>query len=117
MSACKAFSIQDPNEAYDHMKLTPVMQYGKSAYNHPLHMWDTGERYLCKCENCGGYVLVQDSEYHGIEDDDYYTNYIEVDSPEAADEINKKYSGSELEMKSDIKYLARTGNKLVWRNK
>ncbi len=116
MSACIVFDIQNPNEAYNHMDLAPIIQYGKSAYNHPLHVWDDGERYLCKCKNCGGYVLVQESEYHGIDDDDYYIDYIKVENPEEADEINKKYSGSTLEIESGIKYLAKTGNSLVWRN-
>ncbi|MDC7292052.1 MULTISPECIES: hypothetical protein [unclassified Butyrivibrio] len=81
MSTCKAFSIENPNEAYEHMKLKRIIQYNDADYDHPLYTWNEGERVLCQCENCGGYVLVQFSEYHGVEDDDYYTDYIEADSP------------------------------------
>ena len=97
------------------MKLKKVINYDNSTYNHPIYIGDEGERYLCKCENCGGYVLVQYSEYHGFDDDSYYIDYIEVDGQEAAEEVNQKYSGFSLETESGIRYLAKTGNTLVWR--
>ncbi len=116
MGKCVICDIQNPNEAYEHMMLQPVKEYGKFAYGHPLFCWDSGERTLCKCEKCGGYVLIQESEYHGTEDDDYYTDYIPVNDSQEAEEINRQFSGFDLEYNSEIKYLAKTGNHCEWRH-
>ncbi|MBR2669229.1 MAG: hypothetical protein IKE36_05465 [Solobacterium sp.] len=107
MSRCIAFNMADAKEAFDHMREDheDVIEYGGYAYGHNLFTWDTGNRTLRRCRKCGGYILVQDSEYHGMEDDDYYTDYFPVDSPEEADELNKKYSGFEIETEFPGRYL------------
>jgi hypothetical protein len=45
-----------------------------------------------------GLVLVQQSEFHGYEHDDYYTDYFPVDSEEEAEQLNERYGGFDLEM-------------------
>lgn len=104
---CIGFEMEDAAEAYAHMDLKLVEEYGQKAYGNYLYTWDDGERYLCKCKSCGGYVLVQSSEYHDMSggEDCYYVDYFPVDSPEAADELNRKYDGFDIEFKSGIRYL------------
>ena len=105
--ACIGFSMKDPVEAYCHMDLEPIEEYGSQAYGNILHTWDAGERFLCRCKNCGGYVLVQQSEYHDMSggNDCYYTDYFPVESPEAADDLNRKYDGFDIEFESGIRFL------------
>ena len=105
--ACIGFNMEDPVEAYNHMDLELVEEYGSRAYGHVLYTWDEGERCLCRCKNCGGYVLVQSSEYHDMSDGDdgYYTDYFPVGSPEEADELNRKFDGYEIEFESGIRFL------------
>ena len=105
MSKCIAFDMKSAFDAWDHMKLETVENYGGRAYGHYLHTWDDGERILARCKNCGGYILIQSSEYHGMEDDDYYGDYFPVDSPEEADELNRKYDGWEIETEFPYRYL------------
>ncbi len=62
-----------------------------------LYTWDDGGRFLTRCSECGNYVLVQKSEIHLLEEDVYYTDYIAVDSPKHAQELNKNYNGFEIE--------------------
>lgn len=113
---CEAFSYQDAVEAYRHMKLVPVQEYGSSLYGHSLHTWDAGSRFLARCAVCGGYILVQESEFHSFSDapDDDYTDFFPVSSPEEADELNRKYSGSEIETAFQPRYLMRTNDCLHW---
>lgn len=101
---CEAFDMKDPIEAYNHMRPQMIIDYGSYAYGHALHTWDCGFRILSRCRTCGGLILIQDSEFHGIDDDDY-TDYIPVDSEEDADELNRKYNGYELETKIGRRYL------------
>lgn len=105
--ACIGFEMEDAAEAYKHMDPELVEDYGDMAYGNILHTWDDGERYLCRCKTCGGYILVQNSEFHDMSggDDSYYTDYFPVDSPEAADELNRKYNGFDLEFESGIRFL------------
>ena len=92
---CLGFEMKNAVEAYWHMNLQLVEEYGSQ------------ERYLCRCKTCGRYVLVQDSEYHDMSggDDCYYKDYFPVDSPEAADELNRKYGGFDIEFESGIRFL------------
>ena len=111
MGACIGFKMKDAVEAFEHMDLQVVESYGDYAYGHILHTWDDGERYLCRCKNCGGYVLIQNSEFHCMTDgdDSYYHDRFPVDSPEEADELNRKYDGFQIEFDSGIRYLIGDG--------
>ena len=113
---CKGFEMKDAAEAYRHMELQLVEEYGDRAYGHYLYTWDDGERYLCRCKACGGYVLVQQSEFHDMMggDDSYYTDYFPVDSPEEADELNRKYDGFAIELESGIRFMIADRNSPHW---
>ncbi len=102
---CKGFSLPTAEEAYEHFhgKLTMVCNYGDWCNGHYLHVWDDGKRLLCRCEECGGLVLVQRSEFHGWENDDYYTDYFPVGSPHEAEQLNEKYGGFQLEQEWNCK--------------
>lgn len=119
MNICKAFQLDDPNEAYNQMKLHFVEDYGDYAYGHYLHVWDDGWRHLCQC-SCGGYVLVQHSEYISPDWNDdkesEYTDFFPISGPEEADELNRKYDGSALEMSFPGRYLCVTNGKVHWAN-
>ncbi|MBR3201625.1 MAG: hypothetical protein IKG17_09875 [Mogibacterium sp.] len=114
--ACIGFKMKDAFEAYRHMELELVEEYGGYAYGHCLYTWDDGERHLCRCRKCGGYVLVQNSEFHDMcgGDDSYYRDYFPVGSPEEADELNRKYDGFQIEFDSGIRYLIPDGGRPHW---
>ena len=114
--ACIGFEMEDASEAYEHMSLELVEDYGGRAYGNYLYTWDDGDRCLCRCKVCGGYVLVQSSEFHSMSDgnDSYYTDYFPVDSPEAADELNRRYDGFAIESDSGIRFMIRDGGKPHW---
>ena len=90
-----------------------VADYGREAHGHSLHTWDDGKRVLAKCKNCGGYLLIQYSEYHGASDD-YYTDYFPVSSPVEVNEINQKYDGFALEFEFPRRFLMETNGSLCW---
>ena len=114
--ACLGFGMKDAVNAYRHMELELVEDYGSEAYGNILHTWDDGERFLCRCRSCGGYVLVQYSEYHDMSGgvDRYYRDYFPVESPEAADELNRKFNGSDIEYKSGIRFLINDDHDPHW---
>lgn len=113
---CIAFKFADPREAYGHMKYDLVKDYGGFAYGHYLHTWDDGNRFLARCRNCGGYILIQSSEYHSFTDapDGYYTDWFPVESPEEADMLNQKFDGFMIEREFEDRYLMETNGKLSW---
>lgn len=112
---CEACKISDPVKALEHIDMKWIKDYGDMAYGHCLHTWDDGQRYLVKCIKCGGYILVQKSEFHGYDHDDYYKDYFFVDGEEEAEELNQKYDGFQLE-NSGIQYLIVDGkDRTVWR--
>ena len=89
--SCIAFEMKNAEEAWLHMRGYDIVErYGDRCNNHWLHTWDDGERYLAKCRNCGGYILVQNSEFHGI-DDDCYSDYFPVTSPAEAHMLNNQF--------------------------
>lgn len=110
---CIAFEMDDPIEAKRHMELEVIRDYGASAHGHALHCWDEGSRCLAKCQNCGGYVLIQSSEFHGMEDD-YYTDFFPVCGEEEAEELNRRYDGFTIEHCFPRKYLMMTNLRLHW---
>lgn len=96
---CVGFDLPTAAEAYEHFRgqLEEVCEYGDMCNGHTLHTWDDGGRTLCRCRKCGGLVLVQHSEFHGFEDDDYYTDYFPVDSLQEAEQLNALYGGFAIE--------------------
>jgi hypothetical protein len=113
---CEGLFYADPAEAYRHIKIEKVADYGRSLYGHALYTWDDGCRFLAKCGRCGGYILIQRSEYHSFSDDpdSYYTDFFPVSSPEEADELNRKYSGFAIEREFKERYLTETNGSLGW---
>ena len=101
MAACKAFMMKTIDEALEHWGegWESIEEYGDTAYNHPLHTWDEGQRKLRRCNSCGGYILCQWSEFHSFSDDSdgYYTDFFPVEGPVEADEMNYKYDGFQIE--------------------
>lgn len=96
---CKGFDLLTAEEAFEHFRghLSKVKDYGDMCNGHCIHTWDDGKRILCRCSACGGLVLVQESEYHGTDSDDYYTDYFPVDTPEEAEQLNETYGGFDIE--------------------
>lgn len=96
---CVGFDLPTAAEAYDHFHgmLEELWDYGDMCNGHCLHTWDDGGRKLYLCHDCGGLVLVQKSEYHGQENDDYYTDYFPVDSVQEAEQLNELYGGWAIE--------------------
>jgi len=113
---CTAYGMENVQEARRHMKLETVADYGDEAYGHILHTWDDGKRMLCRCAACGGYVLVQKSEFHSFSDGDdgYYTDYFFLDRPEEADELNRRYDGFRIEREYGGRYLCVTNGRVHW---
>ena len=96
--ACIGFDLEDPSEAfYRHMDPETVVEYGDVYELKQLHVWHDGGRQLLRCRKCGGYILCQYSEYHGMEEgDDYSREFFPVSGPEEAREINEKLDGYEI---------------------
>jgi len=95
---CKGFDMPTAEDAYGHFhgNLNMVIDYGDFCNGHYLHTWDDGARRLCRCSACGGLVLVQDSEYHGPEDN-YYIDFFPVRSHMEAKHLNETYGGLLIE--------------------
>ena len=110
---CEAFAMENAEEAVKHIELERIEDYGDMAYGHNLHTWDDGHRIFCRCGKCGGYFLMQYSEYHGIgeEKDVYYTDYFPVSTPAEADKLNRLYNGFTIEQKFPGRYLLRDSNR------
>lgn len=111
---CIAFRFQDAKEARRHMDYDIVKDYGGYAYGHPLYCWDDGKRYLARCRKCGGYILIQQSEFHGIQDNDYYADYFPVGGAQEAEEWNRMYDGFAIEAHFEKRYLMMTNLCLHW---
>lgn len=112
---CMGFDLPTAAEAYEHFHglLEELWDYGDKCNENYLHTWDDGGRKLCLCHDCGGLVLVQKSEYHGQENDDYYTDYFPVDSVQEAEQMNYLYSGYDLETKWKGKKVLVTNGKVM----
>ena len=86
---CIGFKEDRAIDAFNHFmgNLERVEDYGDRCEGHFLHTWDDGYRRLLRCRACGGYLLLQSSEFHGFRDDDsYYSDYFPVSGPEEAAE-------------------------------
>lgn len=69
-----------------------------------LYRWDDGKdgyRTLVKCKCCGAYFLVQSYKLRKFTDNhgEVYEDWYAVESEAAADSLNRRYTGSELERK------------------
>ncbi len=120
MAHCIGLDMRDPVEAWKHIyeDQERVVDYGDNAYGHPLYSWDNGGRALLYCKVCGGYVLLQKSVYYGYDNDDRYCrDYFPVESPQEADELNRKYNGINIELNYPDRYLIRTNTKIYWSKK
>ena len=110
---CIAFSMENAMDAWKHLRgnMAIVVNYGDEFEGKTLHTWDAGERVLCRCNLCGGYVLWQDSEFHSFTDhDSYYTNVFPVSGEEEAEELNRKWDGWEIEDEFPGRYLIQDNN-------
>lgn len=118
MASCVGFDMVDVRDALDHMRYEVIENYGDCAYGHYLHTWDDGKRLLARYKNCGGYILIQRSEYHSITGDDgYYTDYFPVGSPRDADALNREFNGFGIESRFTRRYLMETNGQWHWSNK
>ena len=115
--ACSAFQLDDPVEAFEHIRQGRkiIKNYGDRYGSNYLHTWDEGNRILYQCTLCGGFILGQFSEFHGVEDDDYYTDYFPVDGPEDAERINAEYDGERIEEKFPEKWMIADVGNPHWR--
>lgn len=113
--SCMAFEMENIEDAIKHMEYDVVKKYGYECNGKYLFTWDDGERYLCKCKNCGGYILVQRSEFHGPHgNDSYYTDFFPVSGSEEAKKLNEMYNGFEIEQKFPKKYITKTNRHYAW---
>ena len=120
MAACIAFWMKTIEEAQEHWGegWESIEEYGNSAYGHKLHIWDSGERSLRRCNNCGGYILCQWSKYQSYADEDsFYTSYFPVVSPAEADEMNQKFDGFQIESMFHRRFLSVTNGRYHWAGK
>ena len=111
-SPCKGFGMEIAIQAYQHMEFDVVEHYGDSCNGKYLYVFDEGRRYLARCRNCGGLILVQHSELHGPEDSIFF-DFFPVSSPEEAKSWNA-YDGFEIEQVFPGRYLAYTDGRLSW---
>lgn len=109
---CVGFDMQDEVQAFRHMDYEVIEHYGDECNGKYLFVFDEGRRYLAKCKACGGLILVQNSELHGIEDA-YYTDYFPVSSSEEARSWNA-HDGFEIERAFEKRYLMYTDGHLSW---
>ena len=104
---------------FKNMNFIKIKEYGDTVYNpdgsvkHYLHVWDDGHRTLVQCLKCGAYFIHQSSEYHGPEDD-YYSDWYQVEDELKAVTINEVLNGWQLETKYKAPCIKRTNNKLNW---
>lgn len=113
---CIAFEMEDVHVAFEHMQPETVIDYGEEAYGHDLQPWNEGGRRLCRCKACGGYFLVQSSEYHSFDgDDSYYIDWYPVSGPEEADQLNRLYDGWDLEFNFPKRFMSCTNLHWYWR--
>ena len=115
---CIAFDMENLSDAMDHVECDIIEKYGDECNGKYLHTWDDGERFLCRCRNCGGYILVQRSEFHSaVGDDSYYVDFFPVSGSDEAKELNKLYNGFEIEQNFPQKYIISTNGHFSWYGK
>lgn len=104
--ACVAFQMDSVIEAQRHLFRGSriVMRYGDRFEGNWLHAWDQGERILYQCQTCGGYYLMQSSEFYGQEDS-CSCDYFPVKGPEEAESLNRRWDGWQIERSFPERYL------------
>ena len=103
---CIGFGMERAEDAYEHFDLEIIEDYGDKCERHYLHTWDDGCRSLMRCRACGGYVLLQRSEFHSFSGhDSYYKDFFPVSGPNEAKELNGKFNGFEIEEKFPGRYI------------
>lgn len=103
---CVGFSMDDAEKAFEHMHdKERIRDYGDRYGKNILHTWDDGHRLLMRCKKCGGYILLQLSEFHGMEEDSYYADYFPVCGPGEARRINNEYNGDAIEEKFPNRWI------------
>ena len=107
---CIAFSMEDAEEAYQHINGERVKDYGHQCGNNILYTWDDGQRLLMRCKNCGGYYLLQISEFHGVEEDRYDQDLFPVAGPNEAWTINETYDGERIESEFPRRWMITDGH-------
>lgn len=107
---CIAFSMDDAEEAYKHIDRERVKDYGDRCGKNHLHTWDDGHRLLMRCKKCGGYYLLQLSEFHGMEDDSYYQDLFPVAGPYEARRVNETYDGERIEEEFPHRWMIADGH-------
>lgn len=102
---CHIFDIADADQAYQVFEGEMVKKYDDDTalpdgkILHGSYMWDDGGRFLTRCRECGGLLIMQHSEYHSFSDapDGYYQDFIPVSTEEEADLMNILLGPLEME--------------------
>lgn len=101
---CHVWEMEDAEKAEKSLRGKLVKDYDEytdledGTVLHYNYMWDDGKRYLMRCGECGGLVIVQRSECHGFSDeDDYYSDMVPASSVEEADLLNILWDSLDLE--------------------
>ena len=101
---CHVWEMEDAGEARKSFRGTVVREYDEytdledGTVLHWNYMWDEGDRYLLRCNECGGLMMVQKSEFHScFDDDDYYSDQIPIASVEEGDLLNILWDGLDME--------------------
>ena len=104
--ACVAFEMVSATDAFSHLysKCKIVRKYGDQFQGIPLYSLDSGERILFQCQSCGGYFLMQSSEFCG-QDVSYRSDCFPVTGPEEAEALNRSLDGLEIEKSFPKRYL------------
>lgn len=116
---CKAFGMESPNAAYNHLvgeNRVKIRDYGDRYNAHFLHCDDDGKRILFWCKECEAFYLMQKSEFHGMGDDIYSSAFFNISGYEEADNWNNLFNGDELLEKYPYKYLSVMDFSPSWTN-
>ena len=101
---CHIFRIADAEKAHNEFHGRLIRNYGEQVWLqdgsilHSNHVWDDGGRRLLRCKDCGGLLLKQTSEFHGIYGEDgYYEDWIPAATEEEGEMLNILLDALELE--------------------
>ncbi len=103
---CVAFQLESASDALKHLYSNSriTTKYGDHFAGNRLHKWEKGERVLFHCQVCGGYYLLQDSEFYDL-DGSCCSDYFPVTGPEEAEDLNRRWDGWKIEKCFPEKYL------------
>lgn len=109
MMTCCTLLEDDAQTAGEGMAVETVKDYGDDK-----HLFDDGWRRLLRCKKCGCLMLAQHSEFHGFDDDDYYTDYYPVACAAEADRINDECGPLGIGGAVSGRFLRRTNGRYTW---